>query len=459
MSRGVIVVQAAESAPDLGLLLAAHHWQVSRATHLDQLSALLKSDCHVGIAVFDDALRCCPQDLAELAEAIERSSTEWIAVLPRDRVRDRLTERTLASSYFDFHTLPVDEARLLYSVGHAYGKAVLRHAALQPVASAHGRYGMVGESPVMLALYDRLERVMHASAPLLLTGESGVGKELAARAVHLGSSRSRGAFVPVNCGALPQMLIESLLFGHEKGSFTGAHERQIGSIEAAHKGSIFLDEIGDLPRSAQASLLRFLQESTVVRVGATREIRIDARVIAATHMDLKAAVRAGRFREDLIYRLNVLNVEIPPLRDRGDDSVLLAEYFFRQAANGRAPGMRGFSHHALAAIRQYSWPGNVRELVNRVQHAMIMCDGPLITAADLQLGMQLSARSNGTLAHARAGTERGLIEATLERTGNNIAATARELSVSRVTLYRLLKRLGIAPRGNPALSTRPETEK
>lgn len=459
MSRGVIVLQAAESAPDLSLLLAAHHWRVSRATHLEQVGALLKSDCHVGIAVFDDALQCCPQDLAELAEVVACSSIEWIAVLPRDRVRDQLTERTLASSYFDFHTLPVDETRLLYSVGHAYGKAVLRHSALRPIASEHGRYGMVGESPVMLALYARLERVMHANAPLLLTGESGVGKELAARAVHLGSSRSSGAFVPVNCGALPQMLIESLLFGHEKGSFTGAHERQIGSIEAAHHGTIFLDEIGDLPRSAQASLLRFLQESTVVRVGATREIRIDARVIAATHMDLKEAVRAGRFREDLIYRLNVLNVEIPPLRDRGDDSVLLAEYFFRHTAGGRAPGMRGFSHHALAAIRQYSWPGNVRELVNRVQHAMVMCDGPLITAADLQLGMQLSARANGTLAHARAGTERGLIEAALERTGNNIAATARELSVSRVTLYRLLKRLGIAPRGNHVLSTRPETEK
>ena len=456
MSRGVIVLQAAESVPDLGLLLATHHWRAQRAARLEQVRTLLQGDCHVGIAVFDDALDCSPQDLAEL---VERSSMEWIAVLPRDHARDRLAERALASSYFDFHTLPVDEARLLYSVGHAYGKAALRHSALPTPLPAHGRNGMVGESPAMLAVHAQLERVMRANAPLLLTGESGVGKELAARAVHLGSSRSKGPFVPVNCGALPQALIESLLFGHEKGAFTGAHERQIGSIEAAHCGTIFLDEIGDLPRSAQASLLRFLQESTVVRLGSTREMRIDARGIAATNMDLKQAVRAGRFREDLFYRLNVLNVEIPPLRERGDDSVLLAEYFFRHTASGCAPGVHGFSRNALAAIRQYSWPGNVRELLNRVQHAMVMCDGPLISAADLQLGMRPSARSSDSLAHARAGTERGLIEAALERTGNNIAAAARELSISRVTLYRLLKRLGITPRGPPPLSTRPEIEK
>ena len=457
MSRGVIVLQAAESIADLGLLLAAHHWRVQRATQPDQVhEALLRGDCHVGIAVFDQALECSPESLAEL---VENSGTEWIAVLPRDCARDRLTARALASSYFDFHTLPVDDARLLYSVGHAYGKAVLRHTALAPAEPAHGRYGMIGESPAMIVLHARLERVMRANAPLLLTGESGVGKELAARAVHLGSSRSSGPFVPVNCGALPQTLIESLLFGHEKGAFTGAHERQIGSIEAAHRGTIFLDEIGDLPRSAQASLLRLLQESTVMRVGSTREIRIDARVIAATHMDLNQAVHAGRFREDLFYRLNVLSIEIPPLRVRGEDSVLLADHFFRHSANGRAPGVRGFSRNALTAIERYGWPGNVRELLNRVQHAMVMCDGPLITAADLQLGAPVCARPNGSLAHARAGTERGLIEAALERTGHNIAATARELSVSRVTLYRLLKRLGITPRGQPPATPQPEIEK
>ena len=443
MSRGVVLLQATQSTPDLGPLLASQHWRLRRAVHPEQIrDALLQADCHVGIAVFDNALGCSPGDLADL---VEDSGMEWVAVLPPEHSRDRLTARVLASSFFDFHTLPVDDVRLVYSVGHAYGKAVLRRAALAPSEPVHGQHGMIGQSPCMIALHARLEKVMRANAPLLLTGESGVGKELAAHAVHLGSSRSHGPFVPVNCGALPQALIESLLFGHERGAFTGAHERQIGSIEAAHRGTIFLDEIGDLPRSAQASLLRFLQESTVMRVGSTREMRIDARVIAATHMDLREAVRAGRFREDLLYRLNVLNVEIPPLRDRGADSALLAEHFFHHSANGRAPGVRGFSRQALTAIQQYSWPGNVRELLNRVQRAMVMCDGPLIKVSDLQLEGQTGATSAGSLATARAGTERELIQAALGRNGQNIAAAARELGVSRVTLYRILRRRGITP--------------
>jgi transcriptional regulator with PAS, ATPase and Fis domain len=288
---------------------------------------------------------------------------------------------------------------------------------------------------------------MRASAPLLLTGESGVGKELAARAVHVGSERNAGPFVPVNCGALPPALIESLLFGHERGSFTGAHERQIGSIEAAAHGTIFLDEIGDLPRPAQASLLRFLQESTVTRVGSTRELRIDARVIAATHKDLSTAVRAGEFREDLFYRLNVLHIEIPPLRARGADCVLLAEHFLHREIIGCPSGVRGFSESALTAIQRHSWPGNIRELLNKVQHAVVMCNGPLITPTDLQLERRGAFCVSGSLADARAGTERQLIEIALDRSGHNIAAAARELGVSRVTLYRILKRLGMSPRG------------
>ncbi len=444
MSRSVVVLQAADSPARLGALLASPQWQLRRATHPDELaSPLLTSGCHVGIAVFDETLRCSPGEFAGIAE---ESGMEWIAVLPRERPRDRDTERALAASFFDFHTLPLDDTRLLYAVGHAYGKAELRRVRLEATASTHGWHGMIGESPCMISLYGRLAKVMRSKAPLLLIGESGVGKELAARAVHLGSSHAAGPFVPVNCGAMPQPLIESLLFGHEKGAFTGAHERQIGSIEAAHNGTIFLDEIGDLPLSAQSSLLRFLQESTIMRVGSTRELRIDTRVIAATHVELREAVRAGRFREDLFYRLNVLTVEIPPLRARGDDSVLLAQHFFCHSGNGHAPGLRGFSRRALAAIQQHAWPGNVRELLNRVQQAMVMADGPLITVRDLQLHAVSTHYSPGSLADARAGTERGLIEAALARSGQNIAAAARELGVSRVTLYRMLRRLSISPR-------------
>ncbi len=445
MSRRVVVLQGAGSTLELDTLIAAQNWEIRRATRLDEVSAAGgESDCSVGIAVFDEALICSPGDFMRIDAP---SDMEWLAVIPKEAPRDPRTARALASVFFDFHTLPLDGARLLHSLGHAYGKSLLRRAAFAPPIRSRGQYGMIGDSPGMQTLYRQLERVMRASAPLLLTGESGVGKELAARAVHGGSEQAAGPFVPVNCGALPQALIESLLFGHERGSFTGAHERQIGSIEAADHGTIFLDEIGDLPRPAQASLLRFLQESTVTRVGSTRELRIDARVIAATHKDLSAAVRAGEFREDLFYRLNVLHIEIPPLRARGADSVLLAEHFLHREIIGCQPGVRGFSEAALAAIQHHSWPGNIRELLNKVQHAVVMCNGPLITPTDLQLERRGALCVSGSLADARAGTERQLIEIALDRSGHNIAATARELGVSRVTLYRILKRLGMSPRG------------
>ena len=444
MSRNVLLLQGSGSNLDLGPALGAHHWEIRRARSLEGVSGAARaSDCRVGVAVFDEALDCGPE---QLADCVETLAMEWIALLPKDSLRKRGCGRALTTSFFDFHTLPLDDMRLLYALGHAYGKSQLRHVAFADSSSGRGRYGMIGESPCMRSLYAHLERVMSADAPLLLTGESGVGKELAARAVHLGSTRTHGPFIPVNCGALPQQLIESLLFGYEKGTFTGAHERQIGSIEAAHHGTIFLDEIGDLPRSAQASLLRFLQDSTLTRVGSTRELRIDARVIAATHKDLRTAVRAGEFREDLYYRLNVLHIEIPPLRERGADSILLAEHFLRQHISKRRRGVRGFSDTALVAIQRHSWHGNIRELFNRVQRAVVMSNGTLITPGDLQLEEQADLHPVRSLADARAGTERRVIENALDRSGHNVAATARELGVSRVTLYRMLKRLGMSPR-------------
>jgi DNA-binding NtrC family response regulator len=449
VSRSIVLLQAADSTHDLTPALAAQAWSSLRATHPDQVARSLDHrGCHVGIAVFDDALQCSPN---EFADVVETSGMEWIAIIPPHGARDRATARALSSSYFDYHTLPVDEDRLMYSVGHAHGKALLRQAvSAQQIEPTDGRFGMIGKSPKMLALFSELDKILRGGrAPVFITGESGVGKELAARAVHRGS-RGDGPFIPVNCAALPDQLIESLLFGHEKGSFTGAHERRIGSIEAAHGGTIFLDEIGDLPRPAQASMLRFLQESTIVRVGSTREIQVDTRVIAATHMDLNEAVRAGRFREDLFYRLNVLNVDVPPLRDRDTDCLLLAEHFFRDN-DARAAGVHGFSREALKVMQQHTWPGNVRELLNRVQRAMVMCEGSLITPNDLQLVPVAGARRSGSLASARDGIERIIVEEALVRNDYNIAATARDLRVSRVTLYRLLKRLRVKLKGH----TRP----
>jgi DNA-binding NtrC family response regulator len=453
--RNVVLVQAANSTANLADTLAANAWQFLRATHPEQVGETRSAEpCHVGIVVFDETMPSSPE---EFAHVVERSGIEWIAIIRPQSARDRVNARALSASYFDYHTLPVDQNRLLYSVGHAYGKSLLRRFASTNLDGAAGRYGMIGRSPKMQALFRELEKIIRGGrAPVFITGESGVGKELAARAVHRGS-RPGAPFVPVNCGALPDNLIESLLFGHEKGAFTGAHERRIGCIEAANNGTIFLDEIGDLPRAAQASLLRFLQESTVVRVGSTRELQLDTRVIAATHMDLSEEVRAGRFREDLFYRLNVLNVEVPALRERGTDCLLLAEHFIWNADGAKAQSVQGFSREALKTMQRHPWPGNVRELLNRVQRAMIMCEGPLITPQDLQLSTPSGASRSGSLASARDGFEREIVSEALARNNFNIAATARDLRISRITLYRLLARLRIrtqssaaaAPQGTP----------
>ncbi len=434
-------MQGESSSVDLTALLDATQWRLLRSDRPSGMEvALPDGGCRVGIVVFDGALPYSPSRFVDLAA---ETQMEWIAIMPPNAVQDSVVAGALTSSFFDYLTLPIDQARLLFCLGHAHGKAILRRTVQSSIAIPAGQHGMIGNSSLMLKLYAKIDRVMRTRAPVLITGPSGAGKELVALAVHRGSARHRGPFIPVNCGAIPESLIGSLLFGHEKGSFTGAHEKQIGSIEAADGGTILLDEIGDLPLVAQASLLRFLQESTVVRIGSTRTLRMDVRIIAATHVDLRAAVREGRFREDLFYRLNVLQLEVPPLCERGGDVIGLAQHFFTRHRAALATSVRGFAADALKALRGHGWPGNVRELFNRVQRAMVMCEGSLITARDLQLEAGTGGSNLVSLASARSGIERGIVEAALLRNGYNIAATARELSVSRVTLYRLLRRLGL----------------
>jgi DNA-binding NtrC family response regulator len=277
-------------------------------------------------------------------------------------------------------------------------------------------------------------------APVLITGESGVGKELAAMAVHERSQRAQGRFVAVNCGALPANLIQSELFGYEKGAFTGAAARKIGHFESAAGGTIFLDEIGDLSLDLQINLLRFLQERTIERVGGTGKIQVDARVIAATHVDLEKAVAEGRFREDLYYRLHVLNLRVPSLRDRTGDIDLLARFFFEKFSKDRRPQIRGFSQRAIQAMNDHPWPGNVRELINRVRRAMVMSEKRLISAEDLGFQPALLLGRQQTLDQVRDQAEKSAILASLQRARRNISRAARDLGVSRVTLYRLLEK-------------------
>ena len=372
---------------------------------------------------------------------------EWVGAFEPSVVAMCACRDLIVDHLFDHHTLPIDPAQLSSTLGHAYGHAVLRHASHQAHSQAHAMArdtSIVGSSAPAKELLRQILRVAKVDAPVLVCGESGSGKELTAQAIHRHSGRVHGPFVPVNCGAIQATLIQSELFGHEKGAFTGASKEGRGLIEAANGGTIFLDEIGDLSLELQINLLRFLQEKTINRVGSTRSIHVDARVIAATHVDLEKAVAAGTFREDLFYRLNVVPLRVPSLRERLADVGMLAEHFFQQFAAEKGPQLKGFSRRAMVALGEHEWPGNVRELINRVRRAMVMAEGRLISPMDLGLVERDESRAWDALEEARTRAERGAISVSLQQSGRNVTEAARQLGVSRMTLYRLMAKHGMS---------------
>jgi len=303
--------------------------------------------------------------------------------------------------------------------------------------------GLMGGDASMQAVFNTIRKVAGTEAPVLILGESGTGKEMTARAIHARSGRKNGPFLAINCGAIPEALMESELFGHERGAFTGAHVERKGRIESAAGGTLFLDEIGELPPALQVKLLRFLQERCIERVGGRREIPIDTRVIAATNADLKKRMGEGTFREDLFYRLAVVQILLPPLRNRGGDIELLACSFLQ----GFAPelGRKGltFSAGALRQIRLHPWPGNIRELQNCVKRAVIMTANKTVTAQDLELSTTSAPERNSFLKDARDGLERSMLQDALRKHSGNITAAALELGISRSTFYELMERLGV----------------
>lgn len=300
---------------------------------------------------------------------------------------------------------------------------------------------IIGRSDGMRKLLANLQRISAATdVPVLVYGESGTGKELVARALHFNSARKDGPFVAVNCGALPPSLIHAELFGYEKGAFTGAQHRAVGRLEAANSGTIFLDEIGDLPLELQVNLLRFIQERTIERLGSNTSIHVDTRIVAATHRDLARMVERNEFREDLYYRLNVLELHLPPLRERGDDIRLLAEHYLRVFAEERQGEVAGFDQQALEWMAAYSWPGNIRELVNRVHRAVIMFDDPWISAQALGARGIANGTPVSSLARAKCEAERQAILCSLQNCRFNISAAARQLNITRTTLYRLMEK-------------------
>jgi two-component system response regulator HydG len=319
-------------------------------------------------------------------------------------------------------------------------RTVGRITSKSPAAAGPSR-SIVGGSEAMRGVRALIERAARSSAPVLITGESGTGKELAARAIHYGGPRAAAAFVAVNVAAIPEPLAESELFGYVRGAFTGAFETRAGFFQAADGGTLFLDEVGAMPPGMQAKLLRALQDREVTMVGARRAARMDVRVIAATNQDLAALVGRGAFREDLFYRLNVLAIEMPPLRERGDDILELAGHFLRHYAreNGRDPPR--LTRRALAALRRHAWPGNVRELANLVQRLVVMTEGPEIDAADLPSLLRFAAPSSRGAARTLAEVEAEHVLAVLAGTGGNRTRAAEILGIDRKTLGQKLRRI------------------
>lgn len=303
--------------------------------------------------------------------------------------------------------------------------------------------GLITSSESMLKVCRTVEKVAPANATVLLLGESGTGKEVLARSVHELSPRVGKRFVAINCAAIPDTLLESELFGYEKGAFTGAAKQTIGKIEYANEGTLFLDEIGDLPMPLQAKLLRFLQERVIERLGGRGEIPVDVRVVCATHRDLAGMIREGGFREDLYYRLSEIAIQIPPLRERAGDAVLLAQAFLERNAREMGRGIKGFTADALAALEAHGWPGNVREMENMIKRATIMADGTQITAADLGLDDGPTELQPFNLRQAREHAERLAVSRALAHSEGNIAQAAELLGVTRPTLYDLMAKIGM----------------
>lgn len=385
------------------------------------------------------------EGLAALQQILQLAPGTKIIVVTGNQDRANAV-KAIGMGAFDFYHKPFEEQILKLIIERAFRVHELEreNRALSARTRAEPLQGLITNDPEMLKVCRMIEKVAPSDASILLLGESGTGKEVLARGLHDLSPRARERFVAINCAAIPENLLESELFGYEKGAFTGAAKQTIGKIEYADKGTLFLDEIGDLPMPLQAKLLRFLQERVIERLGGRGEIPVDVRVVAATHQNLAELIKEGHFREDLFYRLSEITVKIPPLRDRQGDKALLAHAFLERFNQTQKRSLRGIAPDALQAIEAHAWPGNVREMENTMKRAVIMADGPQVTCEDL--GMQPSDGGEETrlnLRQVREEAERMAVTRALSRSNGNIAQAAELLGVSRPTLYDLMNRFGL----------------
>jgi two-component system, NtrC family, response regulator len=381
------------------------------------------------------------EGLATLSEIVEIAPETKVIIASGNEQRENAV-KAIGLGAYDFYQKPIDVEIL----GLILGRALQLHALeaenrrLQKSSDLSSFHGIITSSAEMLQICRNIEKVASTDVTVLILGESGTGKELLARAVHGQSTRAEKPFVAINCAAIPETLLESELFGHERGAFTGAIKQTLGKIEVANKGTLFLDEIGDIPLPLQVKLLRFLQDRVIERIGGRQQIQIDVRIVCATNQDLKKFMADGRFREDLFYRLNEFMIKVPPLRDRPNDSLLLAHYFLNKFNTSLGRSVRGFSKEAAAAIVAAQWPGNVRELENKIKRAVIMTDGKFIDLGELDLAPADGENAGlTTLKQARERAERTMIQRALIETQNNISMAAKLLGVSRPTPYDLMK--------------------
>ncbi len=388
------------------------------------------------------------EGLAALREMLALSPLTKVIIASGNQERRNALE-AIGMGAYDFYSKPVDQDVLKVIIGRAWNSYRLEEELEQVREGLSGgeSSGFIGACGEMLKVRHLAQRVAKSDVSLLISGESGTGKDVLARAVHGWSQRRDEPFVAINCAAIPENLLESELFGHEKGAFTGAVGRVIGKIEQANKGTLFLDEIGDMPLALQAKLLRFLQDKIIERVGGRQTIPVNVRVLSATNRDLASMMQRGTFREDLYYRLNEVGIVLPPLRERPGDAVLIALHLFEKHRRNATQPLKGFSSAALSKIASYPWPGNIRELENRVKRGIVLADQGYIMPEDLDLPVQDDdSEQDGnlpTLRQVREDAERKIVNMTLAVTDNNIQEASKILGVSRPTLYALMKSLRI----------------
>jgi two-component system NtrC family response regulator len=426
-------------------------YEVLVASNRDSAISLLRSE-EPPVVTLDLGLPPDPNGVTEgfaTLETILALKPETKVIVASGHGARESALRAIASGAYDFYQKPVDIDQLGLIVRRAFqlhGIETENRKLEEQAGDDRTVLGtMITAAPEMMKVARTIERVANTGVSVMLLGASGTGKELLARGLHQSSNRAGGAFVAINCAAIPENLLEAELFGYEKGAFTGAVKTTEGKIELAHGGTLFLDEVGDIPLPLQVKLLRFIQERVIERIGGRKAIAVDTRIVSATHQDLPQMIKAGSFREDLYYRLAEIVVRIPSLAERHGDSVLLAKHFLHRFAREMNPHVKGLSSAALAAIDDWPWPGNVRELENRMKRAVIMADGKLVTPDDLDLDAGTEAALPVNLKSARELADRRAIRQALARAENNISSAAKLLGISRPTLYDLMKQYDLQP--------------